>query len=444
MAPQTITETLLRWLRSPTPESVAASAATWDEGDWLEARLSAQVHGVAPLLASRLDRSGGLEAVAPSFREYITRQYTLNRLRSRRLLDRLHTILERADDVGIAVVPLKGSQLLGRLYDDPAERPMADLDLLVAPAEEEALVRIVADLGYRFESDRAGHRIYNAEDAVASREGEHPDNPIQVEVHTEVELRFPGVLHDVSHEAWREGIRGFDRFRNALTLPPAALLLQVAAHGAKHMVSASFRSIHLHDIALLAGQLDTAGWRSVAEGARRLELAPYLLGPLTLAREHLGAPIPADLLARLEGKTPARVGRLLRRTGPDRVSAIGTGLALRYRAGKTEDRWTPVLLVLNQMLVQQSTLLGIQLHWVVRRRDRLRVAREIFLPGAETIRVWYPNIADWRGGVAAYVVHYVGLLVYPVARLLGVSPNDRRLMLRAFGRRARKHPAGVG
>ena len=50
---------------------------------------------------------------------------------------------------GISVMPVKGALLQHWLYDDPTERPLTDVDLLVLPADLEGAVKQLESAGYR-------------------------------------------------------------------------------------------------------------------------------------------------------------------------------------------------------------------------------------------------------------------------------------------------------
>ena len=60
----------------------------------------------------------------------------------------LADVLALADSVGVTVVPVKGVVLARWLYDDLAERPYRDLDLLVARADLPAMIDAVTARGW--------------------------------------------------------------------------------------------------------------------------------------------------------------------------------------------------------------------------------------------------------------------------------------------------------
>lgn len=83
-------------------------------------------------------------------------QTTVNRSAARRraatslAADALVTdVAEKLARAGICVMPVKGALLQHWLYDDPTERPLTDVDLLVLPVDLEEAVKQLESAGYR-------------------------------------------------------------------------------------------------------------------------------------------------------------------------------------------------------------------------------------------------------------------------------------------------------
>lgn len=158
-------------------ESPAWPADAGDEA--AEAFLrEARYHGVTPLLDARFRnpasdtriRPGGGERAGSetSWPEAIRRAcredalvQAVNELRRRTELVRVLDVLAAA---GVAPLVLKGTALAYSHYADPALRPRADTDLLVAPPDRDAALRILRELGYRRVTGPAGTFVgYQAE-----------------------------------------------------------------------------------------------------------------------------------------------------------------------------------------------------------------------------------------------------------------------------------------
>lgn len=73
-----------------------------------------------------------------------------NEVRQKRLADAI-TVLARAE---IPVILLKGISYVGVIYDDPADRPMSDLDLMVRPEHHARAVEALGELGYAPHADK--------------------------------------------------------------------------------------------------------------------------------------------------------------------------------------------------------------------------------------------------------------------------------------------------
>ena len=58
-------------------------------------------------------------------------------------------VAEKLAPHGISVMPVKGALLQHWLYDDPSERSMTDVDLLVLPEKLESAVALLERAGYR-------------------------------------------------------------------------------------------------------------------------------------------------------------------------------------------------------------------------------------------------------------------------------------------------------
>ena len=74
---------------------------------------------------------------------------------------------------------------------------MADLDLLVHPADRAGMGALLVGLGYRHDPEANPHPTHDVfldpgGGRIVSSTGEHPDNPRRVEVHVEVKRHLWG------------------------------------------------------------------------------------------------------------------------------------------------------------------------------------------------------------------------------------------------------------
>jgi hypothetical protein len=112
------------------PKAVGPVPACDDENWELIVRFASE-HMASPAVWRAVEGA----AVAPEeVKAYFRAIHELNAERNRMILEGLAELLTRFDEFGIKSVLLKGgASLASGLYDDPAERVLVDIDVLVAP-----------------------------------------------------------------------------------------------------------------------------------------------------------------------------------------------------------------------------------------------------------------------------------------------------------------------
>ena len=207
--------------------------------------------------------------------------------RSARLAEDLASIDKTASQSGLACSPLKGTFL--RLTDPaPATRPSADIDLLIEPGDEPAWTRVMQSQGYDVVS--AGrHLVCTHPDAApVDVEGDHPDHPRPVELHTQLSEPVLGRVVDIT-EAYRADV-GARRLAGLDVQAPGqvALALHLVLHAAAAMLSRGLRIVQLLDLRHVAD----------AEATRRAlrdHLGPAAWAVMHLAERDLPGLIAAPL-----------------------------------------------------------------------------------------------------------------------------------------------------
>jgi Uncharacterised nucleotidyltransferase len=295
-----ITESLAAELGDP-----GAGPPAWSELEWRLAPAVAAVHGISPLLAGVLRWQG-----PPHWASFLAEQRRHTLLRQQRIAELLATIDEHSRSAGIAIVALKGAALQMAGVYAAGERPMADLDLLVHPADAESAVAVLLALSYRDAGTTWKHQGFdppNAEERALL--GEHVDNPIKVDLHHRISERLPLTPTDLTDIVFpphaQPGINAYPR--------AAALMAHVLAHAAGTMTHRGLRLIQLCDISRLARQMSAADWEDLLRlhaGNRRLWWAAP---PLMLTARYFPDAIPHGALAHLERGCPWFLRQVMRR-----------------------------------------------------------------------------------------------------------------------------------
>jgi hypothetical protein len=295
-----ITESLAAGL-----DSLHAEPPGWSELEWRLAPAVAAMHGISPLLATALPWQG-----PPHWASFLAEQRRHTLLRQQRIDELLATIDERSRSAGIAIVVLKGAALQMAGVYAAGERPMADLDLLVRPADADIAVAVLLALSYRDAGTTWKHQGFDPPDAERRAVlGEHADNPIKVDLHHRIGECLPLTVTDLTDIVFpphaQPGVNGYPH--------AAALMAHVSAHAAGAMTCRTLRLIQLCDISRLARRMCDADWEELVHlhgGERQLWWAAP---PLMLTARYFPDAIPHGVLAHLERGCPWVLRQAVRR-----------------------------------------------------------------------------------------------------------------------------------
>jgi len=248
-----ICNTIVSWLNATGSEN-----PKWSLDEWNRFKFVCRVHGVAPLLHTKLKTSPWLN---DDMQQWLVEQYHFNQQRIAKMHGELTKILALFAANNIPLMPLKGSILSTKYYDDPVCRPMADLDLLIRPDDFESAAALLNQLGYQPDVAHWKHTEFSRPDnrRVVSVECEHPDNPRKLEIHRRCRETFGGPTIDLTQLMWDNAVRGKLLGQPASLPTPEALWLHLLVHATYHLWQGKGRLIHLVDLALLTSQLDKPG-----------------------------------------------------------------------------------------------------------------------------------------------------------------------------------------
>jgi hypothetical protein len=240
-------------------------------------------------------------------------------------------------------MPLKGALLTTMPGTDPYRRPMADLDLLVRPADRNGLRAIVERLGYRHEPEKAPrptHDVYvdPGGGRIVSGAGEHPDNPRRVEVHIEVKrhLWAWSTGDDLTGALWAGAAEGEVLGYPAMVPAMPDLLAHLAVHASSDLLVGRGRLIQWADLALVAP-------RVAPEVLRNLPHPPLAYPALRLATRAFPRAMASVELAGLAARLPGRLVRWTQTVPLDGRSGlqVGSGVVRPASLRARWQRWFP-------------------------------------------------------------------------------------------------------
>jgi hypothetical protein len=263
------------------------------------------MHGVSPLLCRALRWQGPAGWV-----RFLSEQSEHTANRHRRIQALLELIDDRARDNGISLVALKGAALHVIGLYEVGERPMADVDLLARPEDEQRTARMLEALGFHETYATWKHRVF---DPVLYRApagfGEHSDNAIKIELHMRIREILPLRPAEVSRLVFPQ------QPRSGLNYYPsqAALLNHLLLHAAGAMVLRTVRLLHLHDISRLSARMTAADWEEFLMNAATQEAAAWwMFPPLALTARYYSS-IPQRVLAVTASACPWLLKEVCRR-----------------------------------------------------------------------------------------------------------------------------------
>lgn len=296
------TETLAAELARP-----GGATPAWSDLEWRLAMAAAAAHGVSPLLWKHF------RWTHPRWRQFLESQYQHVAIRHARIAALLKRIDASACAAGLAMTPLKGAALHALECYAPGERPMADIDLLVEENALDAATGLIQDIGYVASFDSWRHRVFKPVSGTPSAVlGEHRDTPVNVELHTRVRERLPVSVVEIT-----EQIRPRDREPGLHPYPSrGALLAHLLLHAAGNICARSLRLIHLHDIALLARNLEPEEWMFLWRGGASW----WALPPLQMTARYYPDVIPEVVRTTLARDCPVLLRTVSRRQSLSQVS----------------------------------------------------------------------------------------------------------------------------
>jgi hypothetical protein len=283
-----VTERLARELANPTH-----NAPDWSEYEWTMARAVAAMHGISPLLSVRLPWQG-----PAAWTTFLQDQRTHTLARHLRVQAVLSSIGEKALEAGVSVTPLKGAALHELGLYAAGDRPMADIDLLVRPADTQRTAELLASSGFRQTGETWKERIFTAIDELAPADfGEHSNNSVKIELHERICEKLPLRMTDGSEFIFplqpRPGLNAYPS--------NVSLMRHLLLHAAGSMAFQSLRILQLHDIALLAARMSESDWNEIVVSSSRGARMWWAFPPLELTSRYYESSVPGNVLAALHG-----------------------------------------------------------------------------------------------------------------------------------------------
>jgi len=281
---------LLRAALSEGPEAVAA----WEQWE-REVGLDHPDGGsfrLLPLVYGNLSAQGYQGAQSSTLKGVHRQAWSRNQV----LFHQVRPLLEEFHAAGTPILLLKGAALAFQVYPDAGCRPMRDVDVLVPASRARELWEKLESAGWRalyWRPRSLGESFFRFRHAM---DFEAPEGG-RIDLHWHA---LSLCCHSRADEMfWQDPLPLEFQGLPLQTCGPAAHLLNLCAHGIVWSETPPVRWIA--DAVLLLRRFPGLDWDRLVRAASSLDIVPYLHRALAFLRSNLGAPIPAEVLSRLEG-----------------------------------------------------------------------------------------------------------------------------------------------
>jgi len=286
--PEPAARSLDRWLREVGPE----------RADPASLRL-------LPLLYTRLPALEPHQISSPADREFdavregLRDMYRGSWQRNQVLFARAGRLIERLEAVGIETLVLKGASLAELTYGDAGARPMEDVDVLVPTGRREEAFELLFVEGWRAArgDPREWAEVHHSLGYAGDTDGA-------------VDLHWFALWQPADEgELWRAAVP-FALAGTPTRAPCRAdQLLLACVHGVPRGAVPPFRWV-ADAVLLIRGEGEGLDWDRLVAEAERRRLSVVAAAALAYLREEFAAPVPAEVLARLDAVAAPRHERV--------------------------------------------------------------------------------------------------------------------------------------
>jgi len=270
---------------------------------WQQAVQFASTHEVLPLLSPRWRQLAPQAGIPDQTLRAAQAIYLHNRVRNGRMLEGLGQILAVFQKEAIQVIVLKGAHLAQSYYDDPALRPMSDLDLLIWPDDLPRARRAITQIGYEAVLGAAGQEEYGKH-----LQFRHVLSDIEVELHWQL-LSKEFDLKPSPEVLWLQAVPATLSGQPALILPAESILAFFALHLYSHHFQVPLRMVW--DAAVVVHK-STIDWPVTLELAQQWQLARSLTVLLWLIKDLWGSDVAPVVISNLENGDVVSWGKTAR------------------------------------------------------------------------------------------------------------------------------------
>jgi hypothetical protein len=335
--PTHLQELLLKAALFRGPEA-AGFFAEWEQAVGFD-RLDEGSYRMLPLLGNNLLAQGVEHPMIGRLKGVHRRAWYENQM----LFRSLEPVLQRLSAAGIECMLLKGAALVLQYYHDAGLRPMRDLDVLVREDQAAEAVRLLRDDGWRVLTEWPGEltesfRRFRHAIALEHKSGR------QLDLHWHV--LYDCCRKGADDDFWAASVPVELHGVPLRGLAPSDQFLHVCVHGVEWNEVAPIRWIA--DAVTVLRQSAELDWERILRQIERRRLAPRMRDAMHYLASKMEAPIPENVLRRLDSLPVTRAETLeyQRAIRPhDLQKALDTWRAIYQRHRRSAETLNPIYFV---------------------------------------------------------------------------------------------------
>jgi hypothetical protein len=262
--------------------------------DWDYLATTIAERGIAPLLFKKLPYLSNNVLVPTDVKTKLQQLYYRTMSRSMVLYEHFRKITAALSAHNIPLIALKGIYLSEWLYEDIGLRQMSDIDILVKKEDGEKCLAVLAELGYRPESDEAESELEKKLDLI--HYSPMVMNGVAVEVHIKLHQRIE--KYDLNVERlWENAIPVTINGNEVFTLAANDLLIYICIHLHRHFHQGHVQFTSFSDITnLLEKYAGTFDWDGFIATCREYRCEEVVFTYIVLANKYMHANVPEGII----------------------------------------------------------------------------------------------------------------------------------------------------
>ncbi|MFH1854756.1 MAG: nucleotidyltransferase family protein [Candidatus Omnitrophota bacterium] len=266
--------------------------------DWEFILKQATSHNIAPLIYHRLNKLDKNELIPSHIFSRLKESYNTSLTWNLLLVKELHLVSDALNNAGVDIIPIKGVILAEILYSNIALRGTGDIDILIKSENMLAVEKVLSQAGYHKDLTEYSERYYTKYHChMPYKRTDELGRQFLCEVHWALSFPRPNIVSLAN--IWKSAKRQIIRDKSMFCLSCEDTFFSLSLHLRRYCDPLSLR--YICDISrLVEVYKNTINWDYIITESMNNRLISTAYFALYFAKEMLDAPVPEDVLNRLD------------------------------------------------------------------------------------------------------------------------------------------------